>query len=306
MAGSPALDPTVVRRRLRKELQKARETAGMTQPEVAEAMDWSISKLIRIESGQVGISTNDLRALLGHYGIIDDAKVTDFINSAKASRERSWWNEYRDVASTEYLTFLGHESSASRIRCFEPIVIPGLLQTEDYAREVINSYPGRSSKDVARLVELRMFRQDRILRDDGPNMYFVLDEAAIYRIVGSPHLMVTQLNHLMVLNKQPNIEILILPFKEGLHALSRTSMVHFTFEGLEVEDVLYLEGPGPTKDLIVGESESAESDISPSKFLDLFWTIEHTARHYDTISLIQEAVGRLSKEGAIEGNSAKG
>jgi transcriptional regulator with XRE-family HTH domain len=291
----PAPDPTVLRRRLRKELQKAREATGKTQREVAMAMDWSISKLIRIEAGEVRISTNDLRVLLAHYGISDEARVEELLNIARDARKHSWWHSYRDVATDEYLTFLGYESSAWYIRNFEPVVVPGLLQTEDYAREIIETYLGRNNKEAAQLVDLRMERQERLLNDNGPKMYFLIDEAVVSRVVGSSDLMMDQLNHLIDLDKRPNIEVLIFPFKAGFHALCRTSMVHFVFEEPDVEDILYIEGPGPIPDLILGESESGQSNVSPSKYLDLFWTVEHTARNYDAGSLIQDALERLAK-----------
>lgn len=129
-------DPTIPRRRLRSELRKAREAANMSQRDVAAAMDWSASKLIRIESGAVNISTNDLRALLHHYGIEGD-RIATLVELARAARGQTPWAIYRDVASPEYIAFLGYESSASVIRNFEPMLVPGLLQTEDYARTVI-------------------------------------------------------------------------------------------------------------------------------------------------------------------------
>ena len=119
-------DPTVHRRRLRSELRKAREAAGMTQRDVAAAMDWSQSKLIRIETGAVSISTNDLRALLRHYGL-EHARIENLVEVARASRDQPRWSVYKDVAEPEYIAFLGYESSASIIRNFEPLLIPGGL-----------------------------------------------------------------------------------------------------------------------------------------------------------------------------------
>ena len=103
---TPAQDAAVQRRRLRTELRRARASAGFTQRDVAEAMDWSLSKLIRIESGSVGISTTDLKALLQHYGIVDPAEVDRFRGLARAGREqRAWWTSYREVTSQKFLTF---------------------------------------------------------------------------------------------------------------------------------------------------------------------------------------------------------
>src|SRR5690349_2020111 len=123
-------DPTIHRRRLRSELRRAREASGRTQWETAQAMDWSLSKLIRIETGAVRVSTNDLRAMLSYY-TVDAERVAALVEVARAAREQPRWARYRDVASPEYLVFLGFESSATVIRNFEPILIPGLLQTEE-------------------------------------------------------------------------------------------------------------------------------------------------------------------------------
>ena len=282
-------DPTVQRRRLRNELRKARERARMTQREVADAMDWSLSKLIRIETGQVGITTNDLRALLAHYGVNEESRVKELIDSGRASRERSWWSVYKEIAAPEYLTFLGYESSATYLRNFEPIVLPGLLQTEEYAREVVAGFPNASA-----LVELRMERQELIVRDDGPRMYFMLDEAVIRRVVGGPDVMHHQLRKLLDLNKRPNVEIFIVPFSEGVHPLWRTPMVHFEFAGSDDEDVLYIENP--IGQLIIREGDPEESaELTPTKYLDLFWTVEHLARKTDAESLIQDALDGLSQ-----------
>src|SRR5574341_251305 len=199
-------DPMVHRRRLRSELRRVREAAGFTQRDVARAMDWSLSKLIRIETGAVSITTNDLRALLTHYGINEPERVEGLIEVARASRERSWWSGYREVASQDYVTFLGYESSASVIRNFEPLLVPGLLQTEEYAREVIRAIQGEDHVDA--LVDLRMYRQQTLLeRDEPPSTHFILDEAVIRRSVGGPDVMRRQLRHLAQLAERPNITV---------------------------------------------------------------------------------------------------
>src|SRR5579862_9233916 len=120
--------PAVQRRRLRAELRRARLDAGLTQEQVAAAMDWSLSKLIRIENGSVGISTNDLKVLLDHYGVVADNQVEELIVLARAARERSWWSTYHDVAPPRLLQFIEYQTEAIITRSFEPLLIPGLLQ----------------------------------------------------------------------------------------------------------------------------------------------------------------------------------
>src|SRR6266508_5638517 len=122
-SGSTALRPpaaAVRRRRLRSELRRVRETASLTQDQVATAMDWSLSKVIRIENGAVGISTNDLKALLDLYGVTERRRVDDLVGLAQSARQRAraWWSAYRSVISPQYLTYLGYEAEASAIRQF--------------------------------------------------------------------------------------------------------------------------------------------------------------------------------------------
>src|ERR1700744_3746927 len=126
--------PAVQRRRLRAELRRSRLDAGLTQEQVASAMDWSLSKLIRIENGSVGISTNDLKAVLQHYEITDDKRTAELVSLSRASRERSWWSTYRDSISKRLIQLIEYENAAYITRNFQDLVIPGLLQTTDYIR----------------------------------------------------------------------------------------------------------------------------------------------------------------------------
>jgi len=127
-------DPTVQRRRLRAELRNARDTAGLRQADVARAMDWSLSKLMRIERGEVSVSTNDLRALLNHYGVKEKGKVNGLLELARSARGSSFYDQYADLLKPGFKEYLAYEASASVIRQYEPVLIPGLLQTEEYAR----------------------------------------------------------------------------------------------------------------------------------------------------------------------------
>jgi transcriptional regulator with XRE-family HTH domain len=144
-------DAPVQRRRLRSELRRARQDAGLTQKDVAEALEWSLSKLIRIEAGAVGISTTDLRALLQHYRINDPKVVDRILSLARAGKEqRGWWTTYRDVTSQQFLTFLGYENSATVILVFQANLIPGLIQDEEYARALNFACGGRRRSSSGR------------------------------------------------------------------------------------------------------------------------------------------------------------
>src|SRR5580700_3556573 len=123
--------PLVQRRRLRAELRRARQERDLTQEQVASDMEWSLSKIIRIEGGSTGISANDLKALLRLYEITDPERTDQLTALARAARERSWWSAYRDVAPPALIQLIEYESAASAIRQFESMFVPGILQTED-------------------------------------------------------------------------------------------------------------------------------------------------------------------------------
>lgn len=239
-------DAPVQRRRLRHELRRARQKAGLTQRDVAEAMEWSLSKLIRIESGTVGISTSDLKVLLQHYGIKEPAEADRILAMARASRDRrSWWTPYRDVTSQAYLTFLGYENSASFLQMFNPLLVPGLLQDEEYARAVIRALAGSASHErVEQLVQLRMRRQEELFgRPDPPEMLFVIDEAALHRWVGGRDVMRHQLRRLKEEAQRENVTLEIVPFSVGAHAGMQGPFVILEFADDQDEDVLYVEDP---------------------------------------------------------------
>lgn len=251
---TPSRDPMVPRRRLRTELRQARTNAGLKQQAVADAMDWSLSKVIRIESGAVNISTNDLRALLRLYGIEGSADVEQFVELARASRESPWWSAYRDAASSAYLAYLGYESSASTIDQFHPIVVPGLLQHEDYIRAILQqSLRVAAEQDIKRRFELRLRRQQELFeRSDPPDMTFVLDEAVLHRLVGGHDVMRRQLDHLRDAAARDNVTIQVVPFSAGAYPAMTEPFVILDLPALG-EDLLYFEGP--RESLVVRENQ---------------------------------------------------
>jgi len=287
--GSP--DPTIYRRRLRNELRNAREAAGKTQRDVAAAMDWSQSKLIRIESGAVNISTNDLRALLSYYGI-DSDRANDLVDVARAAREVPRWSVYKDVATPEFIAFLGYESSASVIRNFEPLLVPGLLQTEEYARTVISLIFSNDPQKIDPLVDLRVQRQELLVREPAPSFHFIIDEAVIRRVAGGRDVMRRQLRHLQNLAEHSNITIRVVPFEKGLYRRQRLPYWLFEFPDPEDGDILYIENPGG--EFFVRESSPEDKDAeAPVRYLEIFWELEQIARREDTPGLLEDAATRL-------------
>ena len=237
--------PLVQRRRLRTELKKAGQTSGLTQDQVAGEMDWSLSKIIRIESASSGISANDLKALLQLYGVKDPGQVDSLVALARAARERSWWSAYRDVAPQSLLQLTEYESAAQDIRQFETMFVPGILQTEDYARAVIDNYyeEGLSSNRLRALVELRTRRQDIIDAENPPSFHFVLDEGVVRRVVAGPSVMRRQLRRLIEVADKPNITLELIPFSVGLHPGMKGPFEIIEFADPSVSDIVYLESP---------------------------------------------------------------
>jgi hypothetical protein len=239
--------PTVHRRRLRTELRRLREEANHTREEVVAAMDWSLSKLIRIEAGTVSISTTDLKALLDHYGVAAGDRREEFVRLARQSRERMWWSRLKDEVSPALLTYIGFEDEASRISYYGTVFLPGLFQTEAYTRAIFTGteLEPRPEDAVESWVRIRQERQRQLFGrgPDMPRVQAVLDEAALHRQVGGGEAMAAQLRHLLDLATNPNISIRILPFSTGENPSMARPFIIFGF-GSPEDDVVYLDSGG--------------------------------------------------------------
>ena len=232
-------------RRLRAELRGARRACGLTQEQAANEMDWSLSKIIRIETGSVGITANDLIGLLRLYRITEPEQTNSLLGLAAAARERSWWSAYRDIAPSSLLRLIDYESAASVIRQFELTFIPGILQTEEYARAVIQDYydEGSRSERLGGLVQLRVRREDLLNSENSPSFQFILDEAAVRRIVGRPSVMRRQLERLIQWADQPNITLRLIPFTAGLHPGVKGAFEIIEFTDHNADEIVFLESP---------------------------------------------------------------
>ena len=236
------LSPAMTRRRLRLELRRARLDAGLTQEQTARAMDWSLSKLIRIENGTNNISTNDLKALAEYYKVPDEEQVTEWLALARTSRERTWWST-ADI-SKPLAQLIEYENAASLSRHFQDLVVPGLLQTADYMRASTRQLtPDVSDSRVDRVVDVRQKRQELLDRADAPQMFFVLDESVIRRVVGSKSLMRDQLQRMIEDTEKPNITIEVVPFTAGLVPGLQAPFVIQEFSDASDDELLYLESP---------------------------------------------------------------
>jgi transcriptional regulator with XRE-family HTH domain len=233
--------PTVRRRRLALELRRLREAARLTCEEVAEHLECSASKISRVETGRVSVSPRDVRDMLELYGVPAEQRES-LVQLARDSRQKGWWHAYSDTMQPQMATYIGLESAASEIRIYEVSLIPGLLQTEDYARAVIRAGMVNSpAEDIERRVALLMARQPAVVRDDPPKVWAVLDEAALRRRVGGSGLMRLQLEHLLAQAALPNVAVQVIPFAGGAHPAMGRPFIILVFPERVDTDVVYLE-----------------------------------------------------------------
>ena len=233
-------DPVTMRRKLRVELKRLRTALGFTQRHVADQLDWSQSKVIRIENGSVAVGVTDLQALLRLYRVDDQAAIDSLVEMARGSK-RLPFTDYKDVLPPETLRFFAYESSASIIRQVQNILVPGLLQPEEYARALLGWW-GLDEPRVAQLWAARLERQELLDRSEPPEMFFILDEAVVYRPVGGEGVMRNQRARLLELAERPRITIQVVPFAAGAYAGMRGPFNYLEFPGADDPDVLYLEG----------------------------------------------------------------
>ena len=254
------VSPLMLRRRLRTELFNARTDKKLTQQQVAEAMDWSLSKMNRIEQAKTGISINDLRMLLRLYDVTDEGETERLVGMARQAKQSPWWpRRFSEVASKELLDLIDYEFAASGIRQFETSFVPGILQTEDYASAVLHVFHGEDSapERVAALVDLRTRRRDLLSGGNAPKFSFLLDESVIKRLVGSPSVMREQLESLVKVAELPNVMLQIVPFSAGLHPGMKGPFEVVEFDDMPDENIVFIDRPGGS--LISDDPKTTES-----------------------------------------------
>ena len=270
--------PPVLRRRLRTELRAARLRKGLTRDQVAGAMDWSLSKMNRIEKAKSGISVNDVRVLLELYDITDTEQAEELFALARAARRSPWWSRYREVSPPGLLDLIGFESAASAVSQFEIVFVPGILQTAEYASAVLRVFYEESAPErVPSLVELRTRRRDLLTSVNAPRFSFVLDESIIHRLVGSPAIMSQQFMHLVDMAELPNVTIQVAPFAVGLHPGTRGPYEIVEFDDTPDENILFLESargdmisdaPEETRNYLEAFRRITEAALGPSDSVD--------------------------------------
>lgn len=239
--GNPEQNPTLRARRLALELLRRREASGLSREEAARQLEWSTSTIFRIETGRSRPQPGNVRVLLDLYGVTG-AERDGLIQLAREARQPGWWHSFRDVLSNPYEVYIGFEGGATTIRNFEPIVVPGLLQTEAYARATFKGGPRElDSDEIEARVEVRMARQQILARDDRPRLWTVTDEAVIRRAVGGTDVMRDQLRHLVDAAEQGKTTIQVVPFHAGAHSGTTGPFVILDFPEATDPAIVYVE-----------------------------------------------------------------
>lgn len=249
------VNPTVRRRRLGQELRRLREQKGMTAEEVAERLLVSQSKISRLENGRRSISQRDVRDLCGVYEVDDRRIVDSLMQMAKDSRQQGWWHAFGDIP---YSVYIGLETDAASLRVYEPQVVPGLLQTREYAEALVTgALPEYAKADVDKRVGVRMRRQDRIKDSESPlRLWAVVDEAALRRVVGGRQMMREQLEHLIEQSHLPHVTVQVLPFEMGAHPGISGHYAILEFPDASDSSVVYIEGV--TSDLYLEKANDVQ------------------------------------------------
>ncbi|MDL4773119.1 MULTISPECIES: helix-turn-helix domain-containing protein [Thermomonosporaceae] len=233
-------DPLVPRMLLGLRLRELREAAGLSREDAGAAIRGSSSKISRLELGRIGCKRRDIADLLSLYGVSDEAPRATLLALADQANGRAWWHADRDIVPEWVRPYLSAEQTARLVRCFESQFVPGLLQTEDYAREVIRRVV--PEHEVDRRVDLRMGRQRVLRRRPRPlNLWAVLDESALWRPIGGPRTMRAQLQHIIDLCGRPNVTVQIAPYGicGRVAGDGPVTLVRFPQQGLP--DMVYLE-----------------------------------------------------------------
>ncbi|WP_040796311.1 helix-turn-helix domain-containing protein [Nocardia higoensis] len=231
--------PTVLRIALGGQLRKLRENCNITREAAGEAIRGSHAKISRLELGRTGFKERDIRDLLTLYGVTDTVEREAFLDLARRANEPGWWHRYSDLLPQWFGTYLGLEQAASKIRTYEAHLVPGLLQTPDYARAVLAL--GSDNADTDRRVAVRRRRQEILRRTDPPIVWAVIDEAALHRPVGGSRVHLEQIEHLIEYSDLPNVTVQVLPYSAGEHAAAGSSFSILRFTESELPDVVYLE-----------------------------------------------------------------
>lgn len=238
----PRGGPTILRIILGTQLRRLREGLSISREAAGDAIRGSHAKISRLELGRVACKERDVADLLTFYGVHDHQERDEYLRLAREAGTPGWWQKYSDVMSPWFDRLIGLEEAASMIRTYEVQFVPGLLQCEEYAREVIKlGHPRMDERELERRVALRMDRQALLSASRAPRLWAVVDEAALQRPLGGHQVMQRQLEHLLWAAAQPNITLQIAPFEIGGLAAAGGPVTILRFVEPDLPDVVYLE-----------------------------------------------------------------
>lgn len=234
--------PTVLRILLGTQLRRLRQNKGISRQDAGYAIRASHAKISRMELGQVSFKRRDVEDLLELYGVADPEQREALLGLISSANAQGWWHKYGDVLPQWFGVYVGLEEAASIIRTFEVQFVPGLLQSQEYARSVIRlSRTATSEEDVDSRVQMRMYRQRRFVEPEAPRLWAVIDEGALHRPFGGAEVMRGQIEHLIEMARRPNVTIQVATFAMGGHPAAGGPFSILRFPTPQLPDVVYLE-----------------------------------------------------------------
>ncbi|MEU0156374.1 MULTISPECIES: helix-turn-helix domain-containing protein [Micromonospora] len=283
--------PTVRLRRLAAELRSLRTAAGLTRDEVSEQTGINPATLYRIETAKVRPQRRTLMAMLDKYGVTDEDKRSELIALSRQAAQLGWLQAYESELPELYTTYISFEAEARSVRNYESLFVPGLLQTENYARAVIRGVlPLATDADVQARVEARMQRQESLRKTEPLRLWAILDEAVLHRLTGGPAVMAEQLDALVSAAGQPHVTLQVIPFTSGAHAGMPGSFVVMDFPDPADPALVYVDSMAG--DLFL----EREADVR--RYTSTFEHLRATALDpTSSIKLIQEHAAAISQEG---------
>jgi transcriptional regulator with XRE-family HTH domain len=235
-------EATVLRMLLGAQLRRLREAADISAEKAGYEIRASRSKISRIETGRVGLKIRDIEDLLTLYGVTDPPERSQVLDLARQSSTPDWWTKYGDLLPGWFESYLGLESAAETIRGFQVQFVPGLFQTEDYARAVTRlGHQAAPVEEIERRVALRLQRQELLTRPSPPQVWMIMDEAVLRRPYGGTDVMRAQLRHLLDTARLPHVTLQVVPFSHGGHAAASGSFSILRFAERDLPDIVYIE-----------------------------------------------------------------
>ncbi|MFC5910185.1 helix-turn-helix domain-containing protein [Streptacidiphilus monticola] len=224
------------------QLRRLREAKGISREDAGYTIRASESKISRMELGRVSFKERDVVDLLSLYGVEDEAERAALLTLVREANQSGWWHSFSDAMPNWFQTYVGLEEAAALIRTYQVQFIPGLLQTAEYARAIMQlNRPGMPAEELENRIALRMRRQKLITDGGGPRLWAVIDEAALRRPIGGPDVMRAQVQRLIDAAQLPNVVLQVMPFRFGGHAAESGAFTILRFPEQDLPDVVYLE-----------------------------------------------------------------